>query len=279
MKALAFVFCYNRPDTLKACADSLLRGSNFRPEQVIFIDDGSSNGEVASVLSSVRDKNRNVILWEKNENLGFSNSAIMALLYAREINYDYVFLIEGDYVFRPGGLDAVIDVFENAPEGQMCLGIAGYDHPNQQSETHRAHIFPDCMRAQVGEDNVNRAALHKPLYRFDAQGRPYALELVSNTCFTSYLNWKNIRKVATEFPELDDLLDQAVSPRENPNYPDSGKYKAMRTVDDGMLSHALSLCWNRWAIKHGIDRDLYGAWLNIRPSVAEHRFQGGTNFN
>lgn len=117
------------------------------------------------------------------------------------------------------------------------------------------------------------------MMRTDSRGKPYAMELVSNTCFSSYLHWRNIQTVAAEFPELNDLLDQAVAPRENPNYPVSGKYKAQRTVDDGMLSHSLSLCWNRYALKHGIDRERYGAWLNLRPSVAEHRFQGGTNFN
>ena len=44
-----------------------------------------------------------------------------------------------------------------------------------------------------------------------------------------------------------------------------------------MLSHALNLVWNRWALKHGIDRDKYAAWLNIRPSVAQHVAGGGLN--
>jgi hypothetical protein len=83
--------------------------------------------------------------------------------------------------------------------------------------------------------------------------------------------------VAAEFPELNDYLDQACEPRENPNYPTSGEYRRRRVVDDGMLSHAISLVWNRWALKHGVDRNRFGAWLNIRPSVANHISGGGLN--
>lgn len=284
MKTQAFVFSYNRPATLRACLESLVTASDFVPDEITLLDDGSTDPEMKSAAQPLFDygsKNPDkpkptIIQFEKNG--GFSRSASQALAMARHANPDFVFFIEGDYVFRPGGLDLVIDVLTNTPEGDQCLGIAGYDHPNQRSATYQEHIFPNCMRAQMGEDNVNRAALHRPMMREDSRGCPYAMELVSNTCFSSYLHWRNIQKVAAEFPELNDLLDQAVAPRENPNYPDSGKYKAERTVDDGMLSHALSLCWNRYALKHGIDRNRYAAWLNLRPGVAEHRYWGGTHF-
>lgn len=278
MKTLAFVFSYNRPETLKACLESLYFGSKFIPTQIVVLDDGSSWETKQEILTPP-------MLWPSksqyafgpwDDNQGLSRSAVSALSMARESNPDFVFLIEGDYVFRSRGLDCVMDCLTNTPEGDSCLGIAGYDHPNQRQLEYTDHIFPDCMKAQVGEDNVNRSALHRP--RMVEGLFNYSIELVSNTCFTSYLHWGNICKVAAEFPELWDLLDQACAPRENPNYPDSGKYKSQRTVDDGMLSHALSLCWNRYAIKHGLDRERLGAWLNIRPSVAEHRFEGGTNF-
>ncbi len=271
MKTLAFIFSYNRGATLRACISSL----QFYPADAYLIDDGSTDDEARRVIDAAeRD---GILVCRKETNRGFSDSVRIAYGVIQQQNPDFVFFIEGDYVFRKGGLDAVMDCLTNTPEGDTCLGIAGYDHPNQRQSIYTDHIFPNCMKAQVGEDNVNRAALYKP--RMVQQRFSYSLELVSNTCFTSYLHWSNIMKVAAEFPELNDLLNQACSPRENPNYPDSGKYKAQRTVDDGMLSHALSLCWNRYALKHQLDRDRFGAWLNIRPSVAEHRFQGGTNFS
>lgn len=275
MKTLALVFSYNRPETLADCLYSLFENSTFVPTTSIVIDDGSSHPGNSLVLREF-DKRYELGILNKIPNSGLSSSAVLAMEMIRGNNPDFVFFIEGDYVFRKHGLDVVMDCLTNTPEGDTCLGIAGYDHPNQRQTIYRDHIFPNCMKAQVGEDNVNREALYQP--RMVQGAFSYSIELVSNTCFTSYLHWRNIMKVAEEFPELHDLLDQACAPRDNPNYPDSGKYKAQRTVDDGMLSHALSLCWNRYALKHGLDRSRFGAWLNIRPSVAEHRSEGGTNF-
>ena len=278
MKTIAFVFSYNRPETLRACLYSLFANSGFLPEEIVLIDDGS-NAETIAVINEIGEAfcHKTKVLFVPNgSNLGLSASAQFAFGYARRENPDFVFFIEGDYVFRKHGLDCVMDCLTNTPEGDTCLGIAGYDHPNRMKPVNTEIIFPQYMKIQVGEDNVNRAALYKP--RMVHQAFAYSVELVSNTCWSCYLHWGNICKVAAEFPELWDLLEQACAPRENPNYPPSGKYRAQRTVDDGMLSHALSLCWNRYAIAHKLDRDRFGAWLNIRPSVAEHRFEGGTNF-
>lgn len=275
MKTLAFIFSYNRPEVLRACIASVCTGSDFVPDEIKVIDDGSTDIGNRAVIEVAANQFRIIPWW--NRNRGFSHSASEALHYAPCRQPDYLFLIEGDYVFRPHGLDIVMDVFENTEQGRNCAGIVGYDHPNFRNAYHTDYGFSACMQAQVGEDNVNRAVLHKPQIHTGGKYQ-YAIEMVSNTCFTCYLNWRRIQEIAAEFPELNDLLDQACAPRDNPNYPDSGKYKRERTVDDGMLSHAISLCWNRWAIKHGIDREKNAAWLNIRPSVAEHRFQGGTHF-
>lgn len=285
MKTLAFVFCYERPRALALCADSLLNKCDRTPDEICFIDDGSGpevHDAIREVVSRAhprlvsRDGVPCIILHPKTRNLGFSDSAVYALAQARTTNPEYLFLIEGDYVFRQWGIDTVMDVFENTEQGRMCLGISGYDNPCYYNPVMVEEVFPRGMLAQMGEDNVNRAALHRPV-SVSGKRFPVQLELVSNTCFTSYLNWHRIQEVAAEFPELHDYLDQACAPRDNPNYPTSGHYKAQRVVDDGMLSHGISLVWNRWAIKHGIDRTKFGAWLNIKPSVANHIAGGGMN--
>ena len=276
----AYIFSYNRADALRECLQSFFERSVHLPDRVLLIDDHSYQ-DAQDVIVSARDRYLDrawLDTYFKDHNQGFSQSAQVALGCARNNNPDFVYFIEGDYVFRPGGLDDVHLLLTQTEAGKNCMGVVGYDHPNFYHE-HFTHptdgVFSRCMRQQVGEDNVNRAVLHQPFYRVDGPKNMFAYSLVSNTCWTCYLNWRQVMAVASEFPELNDLLDQACAPRENPNYPDSGKYKAQRVVDDGMLSHAMSLCWNRWAIKHGIDRDRNAAWLNIKPSVAEHRHQGG----
>jgi glycosyltransferase involved in cell wall biosynthesis len=277
MKTLAFVFCFNRAETLVRCVRSIFEHSERAPDEVVLIDDGSTDRNVIYVLLEVVKRYRDqakITLWLKAKNEGFSDSAVRAMAYARQVNPDFLYFIEGDYVFRKNALDLIADCLTNTPQGARAMGIVGYDHPNFYSKQMLRDFFPNCMIAQLGEDNVNRAALHRPAPVNGARFR-FEVELVSNTCFSSYLNWKNIQIVAREFPELNDLLDQACCPKENPNYPSSGRFKDLRCVDDGMLSHAISLCWNRWALKHGVDRERFGAWINIKPSVAQHVFEGG----
>jgi len=273
MNSVAFVFCYKRAEVLKECLRSIFEESKYVPDEVICIDDASptSCGVQWAVVQAQR-KYSNLQFWTKGSNRGLSDSAQIAFNYVREKNPQYVFLIEGDYIYRRGGMDDLTDLFRNTTQGNSCLGVVGYDHPNFYHSYIKEIVFPRCMVQQVGEDNVNRDVLHKP---FKSPSGNYHIELVSNTCWTSYLHWWNIQKVAREFPELWDLLDQAIWPRDNPNYPDSGNYKAARVVDDGMLSHALSLCWNNWALEHRFDRTRHAAWLNIKPSIATHVLTGG----
>jgi glycosyltransferase involved in cell wall biosynthesis len=275
MRTLAAVFCYNRGDTLEKCVETLFTASSYIPDQVVFVDDGSSDPAVHEALKSAKTKysdRADIVMWIKGANIGLSDSAQRVFDYAKQEDPDYLLLIEGDYVYRSRGIDDLMDLFRNTSQGRNCLAVAGYDQPHFYNPQVQATIFPDCMIKQVGEDNVNRAALYKPFWSPNAK---YAIELVSNTCWTSYLHWRNIQKVGREFPELWDLLDQAIWPRENPNYPTSGEYKAARVVDDGMLSHALSLTWNNWALAHNFDRTQHAAWLNIKPSIAQHVYAGG----
>jgi len=277
MKSLAFLFTYNRADVLRESIASIFEQSDFIPERLVCIDDGSRDPTVLQVLQENRDMyghRSEIEIITKAKNAGFGDSAVRALAYARRENPEYLLFLESDYIFQKHGLDVVMDCFENTTEGQLALGVVGYDHPQFYYPQIRDTVFPRGMLLQMGEDNVNRGALHRPVVKSGKRFR-FGLELVSNTCWTSYLNWHRIREVAREQPEIDDLLDQACAPREHPNYPESGKYKNERSVDDGMLSHAINLTWNRWAIRHRVDRSSFAAWLNIKPSVAEHRHWGG----
>jgi len=271
----AAVFIYGRPVLLKHCLDSIFANGT-QPDELDLIDDASPDPAVNAAMMRAFQERKNMgalaDIITKSTNQGAAHSGQMALRRARALNPKYFFPLEADYIFRPWAFETVVDVFENTEQGKMALGIVGYDHPLFYNRQVKESVFGPCMAAQVGEDNVNRAALYRPFY----SGR-YVLELVSNTCPTCYLNWHRIQEVAAEFPELNRLLDEAMDPQENPNYPDSGKYKRNRQIDDGMLSHAISLVWNRWAIKHGIDRNRFGAWLNVKPSLANNITGGGVN--
>lgn len=269
MKIYAAVYIYQRPVVLKACLQSIF-ANTIQPDRIDLIDDAS--GWQVDEVTRGYAKLPHTKLFKKAENKGASHSGNLSLWTARQENPQYFFPIEADYIFKPHAFETVLDVFENTEEGKMALGISGYDAPNFYSPHYHINLFPKYMQQQVGEDNVNRNILHKPF-----RSGNHVLEFVSNTHPTSYLNWHRIQEVAAELPELNELLDQVMNPQENPNYPPSGEYKKGNIIDDGMLSHAINLCWNRWAIKHGIDRDRYAAWLNIKPSIAQNINGGGTH--
>lgn len=269
MRIYAASFIYKRPVLLRYNLRSIF-ANTVQPDRHDLIDD-ASGPETEAVYRAEMHGKPQTVLFRKADNMGACDSFALALGTARKLNPEYFFPIEADYIFKPWAFETVLDIFEHTEEGRNALGIVGYDHPLFYSRA-RDELFPAAMRAQVGEDNVNRAALWRPRY-----SRRCVLELVSNTCPTCYLHWRKIREVAAEFPELDELIEQVGHPRDNPNYPDSGKYRRTRQTDDGMLSHAISLVWNRWAIKHGINRDRFGAWLNIKPSIAQNVTGGGVN--
>lgn len=273
----AFVFTYNRLDLLRRCCETLITGSKYVPEVVTFIDDCSTDDAVIPFLKDFIEKNKTrtqLCLIAKERNEGFSHSARCALRIVNRYDMDFVWFVESDYIFRDGACDEIHSLMTETAIGRMALGIVGYDHPQFQHSHAREMVFPHGMLNQCGEYPIAHRAMYRP---FKVDGWQYGSEVMfaTNTCWTSFLNWRGIIAMAREFPLFWDLWDQAFSPRENPFYSDSGKYKSQRTVDDGMLSHAISWLWNHYAIKHGIDRSKYAGWLNIRPSVAAHSFQGG----
>lgn len=277
MKIFVSVLCYDRPKILRYSMATIMENATQFDSEVLAINDGD-DPEVARILRLTESCARNSFatvfhILSKSRSMGMVHSSKIALAYAKMFNPQYWFLAESDHIFRVDCYKTVLDVFEKTEEGKMCLGIVGYDAPNAYDDEYRNNIFPTHMKWQVGEDNVNRAALHKSEWKTGDEGR--GVELASNTGTTCYLNWHRIREFGMEFPELYDLLDQAADPIDNPRYPQSGYYRQLQMFDDGMLSHAISLVWNRWAIKHGIDRDKFGAWLNIKPSVAQSVSGGG----
>lgn len=272
MNIYAALYTYERPVVLKHCLNSILANGT-RPDRLHIIDN-ASGPVVQEAIDNAVAHAPYITATRKSENKGAMDSGRIALNEARRRNPKYFFQLEGDYIFRPWAFETVVDVFENTLAGQACAGIVGYDHPNFYFPQIRDDVFPKGMIAQIGQDNVNRNILHRPFW-----SRRYMLEIVSNTCPTSFLNWHRVQEIAEEFPEFNRYLDKVMDPQPNPTYPDSAKYAKLRCIDDGMLSHCISFFWNKWAIKKGINRDRFGAWLNIKPSIANNITGGGQHTN
>ena len=176
MNTLAIIFSYKRPAILEKCIESLFTQSKFFPKSVVIIDDGSGT-DVLDVLQKAEEKFPGITLVKKDTNKGFSDSAKIGLEITRNNNPDYAFWIESDYVFQPSGLDLVMDCFINTDYGRAAVAIAGCNHPNYRWPQMHQSILPDCMKMQVGEDNVNRAGLYRPFHVETSQHK-FCLERV-----------------------------------------------------------------------------------------------------
>ncbi|RZJ30676.1 MAG: glycosyltransferase, partial [Chryseobacterium sp.] len=98
----------NYHDTV-SCIQSLRRMSytNYR---VVVVDNGSSN-ESVKVLESIDDS----YLIKNEKNLGFSGGNNVAIKYAVEQNFDYVWLLNSDATVEPDCLEKMVLAVQNDP--------------------------------------------------------------------------------------------------------------------------------------------------------------------
>lgn len=268
MKLLYILYTYNRPKVLNKCWETLFDNNVLRPDKVIVLDDGSDLRIKQSLLESQNKNGFAFDFYSAFPNMGYGKIAERGIKLAEIENPDYVFFIETDYIFSKNGLDKVMDVFENNEFGKEAIWIQGYDHPDNISEEKTDSIFPRIIVEDCSEDNINRNILYKPFKQNTTFGE-VEMEFVSNSCGTIYFNWKKFREISKEFPDEYNLwLNKTID-----------KDKNQRCLNDGALSHLSSWIWNKWAIKHGINRNKFAAALNIKPSVANHICGGRDSIN
>lgn len=271
MKALAVIFTHERPKVLRHCVSSFFTTTTELPERVIIVDDGSG-GEVQEVLEDTKQRwgrQTNIELVRKPKS-GFADSMRRALWFARCYEPQQLWLIESDYVFAHGGLDAVGDVLANTDEGRVCFGIAGYDHPDFSHVGHRENAYPAEAVAMLGSDPVNRGAMWL-LRALAGKRKAYLGQFVSNSCISSYLNWRLVGRN----PDAQAALDLAADPQPCEGRPLAAELAAKGCPDDGQLSNGLNAAWAKWSDANALDRSRFSCWLNIRPSVANHISGGG----
>jgi GT2 family glycosyltransferase len=102
-------------DTL-ACLVSL-SVVDYRPLDVIVVDNGSTDGSVEAVRASFSD----VTVLETGENLGFAEGNNVGLQYALARDVDYVLLLNNDTEVAPDFISILVGAIETIPQA----GVAG----------------------------------------------------------------------------------------------------------------------------------------------------------
>ena len=114
---LAVVLGYDDRGHLPGCLDSLL-GQPLAPGEVVYIDNGSTDGSAAYV----RARHPGVRVIETGKNLGYAAGMNVGLRIARDEDRRFAFLLNTDVVLAPGMLDAL--VAEAAPGVAAVGGLA-----------------------------------------------------------------------------------------------------------------------------------------------------------
>jgi GT2 family glycosyltransferase len=110
LKVLAIVVTYNGEETIKECIDSLLKSELALS---IFIIDNASTDNTLSIL---KQKYPMIIIIENKKNIGFGQANNIGFKYAKENQYDYVFLLNQDAYIEKDTIFNLVKVQNNNPQ-------------------------------------------------------------------------------------------------------------------------------------------------------------------
>lgn len=265
---LYIIYTHNRQKILNESLTTLFKNNTIKPNRVLIIDDGSEIQLKNRIFNFALNYSINTPMdfFSINKNVYYGHAAEFGFRMIDVYDPKYVFFIESDYIFAKNGLDTVIDIFENNEYGKNCIGFAGYDHPDFYNKYCTDKLYIDLIKNDYGSDNLNRNIMYKP-FEIKTKYGLKNLELVSNSCGTMYLNNDKLKLIKKQFPiEYEDWILKSTQ-----------KYRNLRQLNDGAMSHGISRLWTKWATLNNIDINKYSALLNIKPSVANHICGGGIN--
>jgi glycosyltransferase involved in cell wall biosynthesis len=104
------ITCYNNEYTIKNAIESVIDQSK-TPDLILISDDCSTDGSIDAVKKIIgEEKNKNIQLIERAENVGVSKNRDLAI---REMDVDYISTLDGDDLFYPGKLEAEYHALED----------------------------------------------------------------------------------------------------------------------------------------------------------------------
>lgn len=120
MKVGLFVSCYNRPEYLRRCIESLRQADLSNVSEILFYNDGSDDSRVSGLLMGL---NYNVYYSAKNE--GIKKVVLFASEMLFNAGCDIVINLDSDAIVRPDFIDKLLSVHSLTPDtittGFNCL--------------------------------------------------------------------------------------------------------------------------------------------------------------
>lgn len=268
MNTLLILFCFNRPDILNKCIQTLF-ADNFKFDEVLLINDGS-RPEVTSkimeyVLNTAANTPQKINLMNFGKNQGYSYAAEFAFNYAKLKNPNYLFFIEQDYIFRRGWAEEALAVLDAAPN---TVALSGYSNPDFYDKSKTEEMFPRIIKEDFNEDPCDRASMHKPFELETSLGK-IQVQGTSNSCGTCVINWRNLMQLnSVESSFWEKVIDRACNKQPGGNRSNYG---------DGPFSHGISYFWYK-TNKYSSPMDF--PWLDICDySLSNHVCGGAESIN
>lgn len=270
MSVLFIYLTYNRPLVLAKCLETSLNNSEIKPDEAWVIDDASEPNVQLSLFKMALENRGNLplntIFRQKNEGIGWTFEYAYNLMKIKD--YDYVCLMESDYVWRKGWLEDCLAVFEANPH---CVAIPGCDHPDMY-DTYKTHdLFPKLMMEQFPNDVEGREHMYKP-FEMDTKRGKMKVFGASNSCGCAIYSWKRMMNMLEEVNATKDFwkwMDRAFNKQDGGN---------RRHASDQHMSSTVTWYWYQYAKIHNLDLTKNFPWINIADySISNHLCGQGIN--
>jgi glycosyltransferase involved in cell wall biosynthesis len=273
MESLLILFCYNRPNILKQCIESMFNNTNHVFDEVLLINDGSqpevTQSIMSFVLSNAAHPKTKFSLMHFGKNQGYSYAAEFAFNYAKWRNPKYLFFIEQDYIFRQGWAEEALAVLRASPK-TVC--ISGYSNPDFFDVSKTEQMFPRIIKEDFGDDPCKREHMHTP-FELETEAGKILVQGTSNSCGTCIINWQNL--MAFDGLTYGDfwtrVIERACNMQPGGNRNNYG---------DGPFSHGISYFWYNHYLsceKFGVTVDFSKEfpWLDICDFSIGNHINGG----
>jgi len=153
---------FNRPTQLEESVASVI-AQNYRPIEVIIVDDGSTDGITPCVADQLQANWPELVRVLHQSNAGPGAAREAGRLAARG---EYIQYLDSDDVLLPGKFTAQVQALRDSPDADVAYGVTffrdanGMLHPAPHKGTGvmRTHMFPDFLNERWWETAT-------PLYR------------------------------------------------------------------------------------------------------------------
>lgn len=146
MSVAAVVVSYNRVDLLRKCL-AALEAQDRRPDEIILVDNGSTDGSVGTV----KEEFPGVRVFETKANLGGAGGFAWGIELAIAAGHDSAWLMDDDAEPLPGSLRPLVEAMDESPARP---GFVTSLVVNPQGEPNSGHL-PDLSRDPARQLKAN----------------------------------------------------------------------------------------------------------------------------